>query len=191
MKEYIITVMAGDRVGIVRDVSSALTRLDGNITHVSQTVMRGYFTLIMSVQMPDARTLQEIRLGVEQSGGDGELEVNVRPLIEPPAVESPVPSDRFTLSLRGNDQKGIICRVTSYLADRNINIDDFYAFVLDGRFVYLFQVAIPAGVNVEELHDEIERLGREFDLIVHLQHENIFRATSEVRPVMELHRSRK
>ncbi|HEY3298318.1 MAG TPA: ACT domain-containing protein [Armatimonadota bacterium] len=185
MKEYIVTVMARDRVGIVRDTSTALYDLGGNITHMSQTVMRGYFTLIMSVEMPDDRTQLEIRQGVERMGEVGELEVNVRPYFEAPAGKESQ-SERFTLSIQGLDQKGIISKVTTYLADSNINIDDFYAYLLDGRSVMLIQVSIPISVNVEEVQAGLRRLGEERSLTVHLQHQNIFRATSEITPVMDL-----
>jgi glycine cleavage system transcriptional repressor len=182
MKEYIVTVMARDRVGIVRDLSTALAEIGGNLTHVSQTVMRGYFTLIVSAQMPDDRSELEIRQAVERKGEVGELVVNVRPFVESPASEA-TPSERFNLTLTGEDRAGIISRVTAYMADRDINIDDFYAYVLDGRFVMLAQVSIPSGVNVEQVQTGLEQLGREFDLVVYLQHENIFRATSEISPV--------
>lgn len=187
MKDYILTVMARDRVGIVRDVTSALSELDGNITHVSQTVMRGYFTLIISVQMPDERTLLEIRQAAERKGGVGEFEVNVRPYEEVP-VSQIRKSERYTLTMVGSDRKGIADRATGYLADRGINIDDFSASVHDGRFVMLVQVSVPDGVDVDEVRTELEDLGREFNLTVHLQHENIFRATNEIRPVMDLQR---
>lgn len=187
MKDYILTVMAQDRVGIVRDVASALTELGGNITHVSQTVMCGYFTLIISVQVPDERSLLEIRQAIERKGSAGELEVNVRPY--EPAPESQIrKSERFTLTIVGKDRPGIISRATQHLADRNINIDDFYAYVLDGRFVMLVQVSIPEGVDADDVRCQIEDLGKEFELTVHLQHENIFRATNEVRPVIDLQR---
>ena len=187
MKDYILTVMARDRVGIVRDVTSALFELDSNLTHVSQTVMRGYFTLIISVQVPDDRTLLEIRQAAERKGGVGEFEVNVRPY-EPPPASQLRESERYTLTMVGKDRKGIISRATCYLADRGINIDDFYAYVLDGRFVMLVQVSIPESVNTDEVRSELEELGREYELTVHLQHENIFRATNDVRPVIELQR---
>lgn len=187
MKDYILTVMAQDRVGIVRDVASALTELDGNITHVSQTVMCGYFTLIVSVQVPDDRSLLEIRQAVERKGDVGEFEVNVRPY-EWISASTMRESERFTLTLVGKDNKGIISRATNYLAERDINIDDFYAYVQEGRFVMLVQVSIPEGVNVEEVRSELEQLGQEFHLTIHLQHENIFRATNEVRPVTDLRR---
>lgn len=190
MKDYILTVMAQDRVGIVRDVSSALASVDGNITHLSQTVMRGYFTLIISVQMPDDRSLLEIRQAVERSGDVGELEVNVRPY-EEPAVCATCDSERFTLSMQGADRKGIIARATAYLAEQNINVDDFYSFVHDGTLLMLAQVSIPAGVDVEQVQSGLEKVGKEFGLIGHLQHENIFRATGSIRPVMELQRNAK
>jgi len=187
MKDYILTVMAQDRVGIVRDVTTALTSLEGNITNVSQTVMCGYFTLIVSVQMPDERTQLEIRQAVERMGSVGEFEVNVRPYRQANSSR-PYKSQHYTLSMMGKDRKGIISRATAYLSDKDINIDDFYAYVLDGRFVMLVQVSVPENVDVEELQTELELLGREYDLLVHLQHENIFRATNEVRPVMDLQR---
>jgi len=184
MKEYIVTVMALDRVGIVRDVSSALSGIGGNITHMNQTVMRGYFTLIVSVEMPEERTQLEIRQAVERNGDVGEFEVNVRPFVEPhPSVLRP--SERFVLSLRGNDKHGIIASVTSFLADTGINIDDFYAYIVDKRFIMLVQVSIPIETNLNNVQSGLEQLGKEFELTVHLQHENIFRATSEVRPMME------
>lgn len=187
MKDYIVTVMAQDRVGIVRDVSSALAGLEGNITHLNQTVLRGYFTLIISVAVPDERTQLEIRQAVERNGSIGEFEVNVRPYVETPAPVG-TESQRFTLSMQGSDQPGIIARTTTYLAERNINVDDFDSYVHDGRLLMLAQVSIPTGTDLDEVQCGLEQVGKEFNLVVHLQHENIFRATSDVRTVLDLQR---
>ncbi len=187
MRDYILTVMAQDRVGIVRDVAAALSELDGNITNVSQTVMCGYFTLMLSVAVPDDRSILEIRQAVERRGDVGEFEVNVRPY-EPAPPSMIDRAERFTLTIVGKDRKGLIARATSHLADRRINIDDFYAYVKQDRFVMLVQVSIPEGVNVEAVRSELEQLEQEFGLTIHLQHENIFRATNEIRPVVDLQR---
>lgn len=187
MKDYIVTVMAQDRVGIVRDVSSALASLDGNITHVSQTVLRGYFTLILSVGVSEDHSQLEIKQAVERSGGVGELEVNVRPFVEIAASEK-IPSERFTLSLKGEDRPGVICLITNHLAARKVNLDDFYAYARDDQFVMLVQVSIPKGVDVEKLQSELEKIGSEKGFAVNLQHENIFRATSEITSVVDLQR---
>ena len=188
MKDYIVSVMARDRVGIVRDVSSALAELGGNITHLSQTVLRGHFTLIISVEMPDSRTESEIRQGIQRKGAIGELEVGVRAYSEthPPITGR---AERFTLSMQGKDCPGIIAKTTAYLADKGINIEDFYSYVREGTLLMLAQVSIPLEVNAEETRIGLEKVGEEYGLTVHLQHENIFRATSEIRSVGTLERN--
>jgi predicted amino acid-binding ACT domain protein len=187
MKEYIITVMAKDRVGIVRDVSTGLSEINGNLTNVSQTVMSGYFTLILSVEMPDERTQLEIRQSIERQGSIGEFEVNVRPF-EKTEEDDTRASQRFNLTLRGVNQGGVISRVTKYLAEKSINIDDFYAYAFNGKFVMIVQVSIPNDIDIDKIQSELAQVGREFGMTVHLQHENIFRAISEVRPFMDLNR---
>jgi predicted amino acid-binding ACT domain protein len=85
--------------------------------------------------------------------------------------------------MQGKDQPGIISRTTTNLAERGVNVDDFYAYVREGTLLMLAQVSIPVGVDVEEAREGLEQVGRDFGLLVHFQHENIFRATSDVRPV--------
>lgn len=189
MKDYVITVMALDRVGIVRDVSSALCAAGGNITHLSQTVLRGYFTLIISAEVPDERTLLEIKQAVERSGEVGELEVIVRPFRENAACSQGA-CEHFTLSMQGKDQKGIIAHTTSYLAECGVSVDDFYSFVHEGVLLMLALVSVPGGVDVDSLQTGLLQVGKDFGLMVHFQHEDIFRATSEVGPVVGLRRGR-
>lgn len=189
MHDFIVTVMARDRVGIVRDVSSAITGIDGNITYLSQTVVREYFTLIVSTQMPDERTQSEIRQAIERNGEVGEFAVNVRPYMEP-YVNKTGPTERFTLSMQGKDRKGIIARATGYLAEKNVNIDDFYCYVHEGVLLMLAQVSVPLGIDMEKLQQELVEVGKKFGITAHLQHENIFQATLNVRPVIDLQRQK-
>ena len=187
MRDFIVTVMARDRVGIVRDVSSSLAGLGGNITRLSETVVRGYFTLIISVEVPDERAESEVRRAVSECGASGELEVGGKPYVEQPAPDEGV-VEHFTLTMRGADQPGIIARTTSYLAENGINIEDFYCYVHEGILLMLAEVSIPEGVDAESVQAGLEGVGGEFGLVIHLQHENIFRATSDVRPVIEMTR---
>jgi len=187
MKDYIVTVMARDRIGIVRDVSSAITGIEGNITYLSQTVMRGYFTLIISTEMPDERTQSEIRQAIERRGSVGEFEVNVRPHVPVDPKETCV-IERFTLTMQGNDQKGIIASACGLLASMNINLDDFYCYVHEGILLMMAQVSVPVGTSLDAIQTGLEEVGSQFGLVAHLQHENIFRATLDVRPVLDIQR---
>ncbi|MBC2681570.1 ACT domain-containing protein [Corynebacterium anserum] len=52
----IMTVTGADRTGIIAAVTSALAELEVNIVDVSQTLMSGYFTMILRVQFDEAAT---------------------------------------------------------------------------------------------------------------------------------------
>ena len=62
---FVLTVMSDDHPGIVAAVSDAVESLGGNIDSCSQTVLGGYFTLIMIVSVPEPidpeRLAQRIR----------------------------------------------------------------------------------------------------------------------------------
>ena len=60
MPKYIISVTAADRVGIVYSVTGALLDLGGNILELSQTVMRGYFTIILEVEFPVPHSARQL-----------------------------------------------------------------------------------------------------------------------------------
>ncbi|QOR47408.1 ACT domain-containing protein [Trueperella pecoris] len=51
----IITVTGSDHSGIVAAVTSALAEHEANILDISQTLMGGYFTMILRVELADAR----------------------------------------------------------------------------------------------------------------------------------------
>ena len=52
----IVTVVGKDRIGIIASVCSLLAHYQVNILDISQTVMQGYFTMMMAVDT----TLSEI-----------------------------------------------------------------------------------------------------------------------------------
>ncbi|MDH7569032.1 MAG: ACT domain-containing protein [Armatimonadota bacterium] len=182
MPDYIVSVMARDRVGIVADVANVLRDLGGNVTHLSQTVVRGYFTIMLSVEMPEGIPAARIAAGIEGAAAPGELHASVVPYREGPLPATGA-SERFVLAILGRDRPGIIARVTTYLAAQRINIEDFSASVVAGDLVLIFTLSVPVGQNITELQDSLEAVGREFGIRATLQHENLFRATSEVRSV--------
>ncbi|MBR0464863.1 MAG: ACT domain-containing protein [Clostridia bacterium] len=50
----IITVIGSDRPGIIALVSAALYRCNVNILDINQTIMGGYFTMVMMVDLKEA-----------------------------------------------------------------------------------------------------------------------------------------
>ena len=50
----ILTTVGQDQVGIIAGVSNYLAQKQINILDVSQTIMSGYFTMMMMVEVPSA-----------------------------------------------------------------------------------------------------------------------------------------
>ena len=69
----IVTVLGRDRVGIIASVCALLSEYNINILDISQTLMQGYFTMIMLVdlaecEMPFDMLSQHLRSVGEERG---------------------------------------------------------------------------------------------------------------------------
>lgn len=65
----VVTVVGKDRVGIISTVSSLMAENRINILDISQTIMEGYFTMIMLVDISIAtKEIKEIRDLLNKSG---------------------------------------------------------------------------------------------------------------------------
>jgi glycine cleavage system transcriptional repressor len=190
MHKYIISVTAADRVGIVFSVTGALLDLGGNILELSQTVMRGYFTIILAVEFPAARSTKQLAESILERGRRFDLQVLVNEA-KNGSVEPIVPEgERFILTVLGDDASGIIHGIAGSLAAHGVNIIDLHARVEGSRFSMVMEALIPHDLTPGTIRAELERYGRDHKIEAYVQHENIFLATTEPSPVRVGHTAR-
>ena len=73
----IVTVVGKDRVGIIAAVCMQLADYNVNVLDISQTVMQGYFTMMMAVDVTGcAIPLAELAKVMEEKGK--EMNLNIR-----------------------------------------------------------------------------------------------------------------
>lgn len=182
MSTYIVTVTSADRVGIVHAVTGALRDQGGNIIELSQTVMRGYFTIILAVEFEKPQNVEKLRTVIAYQGREFELTVAV---IEanPGDVVAPVKGERFILTVLGDDHPGNIHGIAGGLASRGVNIVDLHARTDGPRFSMVMEAFLPSDLSPLELKADLEQFGKGLGLEAFVQHENIFLATSEPGPV--------
>ena len=75
----IVTVVGKDRVGIIAGVCTALAGFNVNVLDISQTVMQGYFTMMMATDV-SASTIPMAQLAaeLEQIGKDMGLSIRIQ-----------------------------------------------------------------------------------------------------------------
>ena len=75
----IVTVVGKDRVGIIAGVCTALASFNVNVLDISQTVMQGYFTMMMVTDV-SASTIPMAQLAskLENIGKDMGLSIRIQ-----------------------------------------------------------------------------------------------------------------
>jgi glycine cleavage system transcriptional repressor len=183
MNKYIISVIATDRVGIVYSVTGTVLDLGGNILELSQTVMRGYFTIILEVGFERPRPLKQLADAILERGKRFDLRVLVTEVNEDNGVPRMSEGERFILTVLGDDAPGIIHGIAGCLAAHGVNIIDLHARVEGARFSMVMEALIPLDLTPGTIRAELERYGRDHKIEAYVQHENIFLATTEPGPV--------
>lgn len=179
---YVVNVLSADHPGIVASVSQAVHRLGGNIDACSETVLSGYFSLIMIVSLPSAVEPGSLAEAVEAANRSANgYQVLARRLHVPAAPPGGEAPERFVITAFGADRPGILLKFSQLLAGKDINIVDLYGNRRGQDFVLISQVDIPAQWDIAMLQADLEELAKAEGFTVHLQHENIFVATNQLR----------
>ncbi len=75
----IVTVVGKDRVGIIAGVCTALANFNVNVLDISQTVMQGYFTMMMATEVSQCTIpLGELVTKMDEMGKEMGLSIRVQ-----------------------------------------------------------------------------------------------------------------
>jgi len=182
---FVVSVLVADRVGILRDITSAIADLDGNIDAISQTVVENYFTVILTATWKKPVPAATVQEALTARFGRDAAAVAVRPYA-PGKAASRSRRTRYVVILTGPGKLGLLKAVTSFLAERGINIEDWFVEKGAAGFTHIGLVSIPDALDIKHVQDEIRQTAAELEMTCALQHENIFRATNEVGPIKSL-----
>mgnify|MGYP002378397235 CR=1 FL=1 len=183
MSSFIISVTAADRVGIVYSVTGALLDLGGNVLELSQTVMRGYFTIILEAAFDSPPSHAQIVEALRERGKRFDLHVQVTEVKDGREQELVPSGEKFILTVLGDDSPGIVHNIAGSLAAHGANIVDLHARVEGRRFSLVMEAMIPHDLTPAAIRSELERYGKAHKLEAFVQHEDIFAATTEPGPV--------
>lgn len=79
------------------------------------------------------------------------------------------------ITVVGKDSVGIIARVCTYLADKEINILDISQTIVDGFFNMMMIVDFTSvDKNFAAVAGELEKMGEEIGCVIRVQREEIF-----------------
>ena len=188
--EYIISITSLDRIGIVYDISGAISSLNGNITDSRQSVMCGYYTMIFRASFPAVVSRRDIERKLSEVDARSETAINavVHP-VELPLPAPTAPENYYVLTATGPDHIGFVATVASFCVQHKINIIDLSTTLSDGDFVMILVVDLGCCPSIHELRQALAVFAAENELKMVLQHHDIFKAVNEIslpiRPNLE------
>ncbi|MDR2072324.1 MAG: ACT domain-containing protein [Spirochaetaceae bacterium] len=85
------------------------------------------------------------------------------------------------ITVVGTDKVGIIAKVSAFLADRNINIEDISQTVLSGNFVMMMMVDLSKSSKaLDAVKGELAEIGNSMEVSISLMHEKVFSAMHRI-----------
>jgi ACT domain-containing protein len=85
------------------------------------------------------------------------------------------------ITVVGSDKVGIIARVSAFLAERKINIEDISQTILSGNFVMMMMVDLSSSTKaLDAVKAELTELGKVMNVSISLMHERVFSAMHRI-----------
>lgn len=187
-KQYIMTLMAVNRVGVLSALTTALDDLGGNLLELSQAVMRRFFTMIVAVEFPPDRDPHVILEHIRSVCGPFGVEIAIKDpdeeMMPDPLTDEEVSADRYILTVTGPDQKGALRLITRRLAQEGIDIIDLHGIRDENkmRFSAFMELVAPKGTDVLSIVHELQASSIAKNLLLTIQHRAILQATSRPEP---------
>lgn len=165
--EIVVTAVGTDRPGIASDFSGEVHAAGANLADTRMVNLRGQFALIALVE-GDAAALAEVRKRLEAAAPRIGLtiEISAPSAKEPASQREGVP---FRLKSYSMDQPGIVHRVTSYLREQGVNVEELVTRLDSAPFmgtpVFTMEIVmlVPKTTSVKTLRRSLEAIGDELN----------------------------
>ena len=164
--QLVLTVIGDDRPGLVESLSRVIAANGGNWLESNMSHLAGKFAGILRVSVESMHADELIRQLQQLSADPSSLRITV----EKAAAADAVRTRPLRLQLVGNDRPGIIREISRALAAQHVNVEELETHCssapMSGELLFHAEAVlnVPAGLDLDALQSELERLAD--DLIV-------------------------
>jgi len=85
------------------------------------------------------------------------------------------------ITVVGSDKVGIIAKVSNFLAENTINIEDITQTILSGNFVMMMMVELTSSkITIDEMRKALDKLAEDMGVEINVMNEKVFSAMHRV-----------
>ncbi len=172
-KKFIMTAFSKDRPGIVADVTEVIYENGCNLEDSTMTSMLDEFAIILLFAGKGDHLEEHLSGDCRRL----EKEKDITAFIRPVEAESREKQDYFTsktIKVEGIDQTGIVFKISRFLANNHINIENLTSRRTtspeSGTALYFMEikVQVPDSISLEQLENGLSQVGEELNLDITL-----------------------
>ncbi|PLX79224.1 MAG: hypothetical protein C0616_11910 [Desulfuromonas sp.] len=173
MQRYILTAFGKDRPGIVADVTRVLYGNGCNLEENSMTLLADEFTLILLFSAQGENISEDLSREFRHLEREKGIWAYIRPINAAQGRSAPG-SSPCTIFVEGEDQSGIVYKISQFLADNSVNIVDLKSTVniSPGSGTAIYQMAIhaelPGGIEMPQLESGLSDVADELHVDIQL-----------------------
>ncbi len=166
-KAVVISLIGDDRPGIVESIASIVVQHQGDWIESHMANLSGKFAGILRVNLPD----QEY----EAFASDLKSKTEGLNIAFETATTVTEPGRAYKLELLGQDQPGIIYRISSALANNGATVQEMESEVIDASmsgeklFKASIKICLAEGYDIDQLNRVLEDLANELIVDIELE----------------------
>jgi len=168
MTSLVLTVIGPDRPGLVESLAQTVVAHGGNWLESRMAHLSGQFAGILRVQVDDtsADKLTDALRNLDLQG----LTIVVAEDVNQPVDPTPVRVEPLSIELVGSDRPGIVKQITSVLAEKQVNVEQFQTECINapmsGKTLFraTARLHLPPQLSAEQLCRTLEEVAH--DLMV-------------------------
>ena len=180
-KQMVISVMSKDRPGIIADITTVIFELGGDLADLNQSVLGGYFSMILIAKFDDKVTPEDLIAGFSHIQSETKIEANIKEMWDTLETEKEkLPLETYIVTAQAENRKGLVKIMGDFFYIKNINVLDLVTTLDDALYTMIFQVDLSHISSLMDIRKELDLLAEKKNMELVLQHNDIFMATNEV-----------
>ncbi len=173
-KKYIMTAFSKDRPGIVADLTEVIYENGGNLEDSTMTSMLDEFVIILLFTGKEEILEKQLSSDCRRLEKEKGITAFVR-AVETAARETDEKFNKKTINVEGVDQAGIVYKISRFLADSDINIENLTSQRIispeSGTAIYTMEmkVQVPEKISIAQLEEGLSKVGEALNLNIFIE----------------------
>jgi glycine cleavage system transcriptional repressor len=173
-KKYIMTAFSKDRPGIVADLTEVIYENGGNLEDSTMTSMLDEFVIILLFTGKEEILEKQLSTDCRRLEKEKGITAFVR-TVETAARQTDEKFNKKTINVEGVDQAGIVYKISRFLSDSDINIENLTSQRIispeSGTAIYTMEmkVQVPEKISIAQLEEGLSKVGEALNLNIFIE----------------------